>query len=505
MTLSLIFVTILILFFAAGELLYPKSIREGFTSIIPVLSGKPNFFSTFVPKRGDVTIDNDEPGFKQDPRYFRGYADVQRLGVEQDFCRLVKEETSGDIFFACALAGTENLSSVKFRTPSVKEGFRLSRDDYMNKGAYCRILKYKDGSYQPLCNKAGETEFNPALVVDGNPPADIQTLVSFYKGCILWLRLRDDMVDYVNNVKVYKVGGLQVEEFPPNPDVTRGLEMNGIDQYIRLGDNQDLELGSLVPLRSMRALMIWVYFDEFTNNAHFVDFGNGAGRDNIVLGILGKGDPNMFTAGDIRPPLLCGGDSTLPDGKSGAQPVPEDRPQDAMENSRANVDAFTCQGFEDTPRRLPPSRVNDVIKYSFPPETATLLYEVWDQQQRKLRIKIPGAIPKKTWTHICVTAKSMDSFRPDIAIYINGKQEFLEPSGWLPQASYTSNNYLGKSNWENETSQFENKDALFKGSLFDFRAYKVNLSDDVIKNSIAWGKEKLGILNKEGSTSEKSE
>ena len=185
--------------------------------------------------------------------------------------------------------------------------------------------------------------------------------------------------------------------------------------------------------------------------------------------------------------------------------MPEDRPQDAMEHTKANVDAFTCQGFEDTPKRLPPSRVNDVIKYSFPPETATLLYEVWDQQQRKLRIKIPGAIPKKTWTHICVTAKSMDSFRPDIAIYINGKQEFLEPSGWLPQASYTSNNYLGKSNWENETSQFENKDALFKGSLFDFRAYKVNLSDAVIQNSIAWGKDKLGILNKEGSTSETSE
>ena len=87
----------------------------------------------------------------------------------------------------------------------------------------------------------------------------------------------------------------------------------------------------------------------------------------------------------------------------------------------------------------------------------------------------------------------MDSFRPDLAVYINGEEVFVEPSGWLPQAAYTSNNYVGRSNWENETSQYENKDELFKGSIFDLRAYKVNVSPDVIKNSIAWGKDKLGL------------
>ena len=89
----------------------------------------------------------------------------------------------------------------------------------------------------------------------------------------------------------------------------------------------------------------------------------------------------------------------------------------------------------------------------------------------------------------------MDSFRPDIAVYIDGQQNFIQPSGWLPQASYTSNNYLGRSNWENTTSQYENKDELFQGSLFDFRAYNVNLSDDIIKKSYTWGKDKLGLLD----------
>jgi len=318
--------------------------------------------------------------------------------------------------------------------------------------------------------------------------------LTFYSGCMFWMRFRDDMIDYVSNAKAYTKGGIEIEESPPNPTVTRGLSFNGIDHFIRLADNADLELGDKVKMRSLRAIMLWVYFDEFTNNAHILDFGNGAGRDNVVLGIVGKGDPNVFTSGDMKQPLLCGADSTIPTGKTGAQPVKETTPQQAMLETKANVDEYTSEGFELDPRRLPPSRVTDLIKYSLPPEKATLLYEIWDQQQRKMRIVIPGLLPKKKWTHICVTATGTDSFRPDIAIYMNGEKVFLEASGFLPQASTTSNNYIGKSNWTNETSQYENKNELFKGSLFDVRGYKVPLSEKVIKDSIVWGKDKLGIF-----------
>ena len=492
MTTSLIIVLLIIFFFAAGELLYPSTIREGFDSLIGITT--PGYFSQFVPKRGDVGVGEEESGYLQDGRYFRGYADVQGLGVSQDFCRMVQEESSGDSFFACALAGTDNLSSVKYRTLSVKSGFKMSRDDYMNKGSYCRILKDKNGGYEALCNRPLDNEFDVALRVDQDPPQSIQTLLTFYSGCMFWMRFRDDMIDYVSNAKAYTKGGLEIEESPPNPPVTRGLSFNGIDHFIRLADNADLELGDKVKMRSLRAIMLWVYFDEFTNNTHILDFGNGAGRDNVVLGIVGKGDPNVFTSGDIRPPLLYGADSTVPTGKTGAQPVEETTPQEAMFDSKANVDEYTSEGFELDPRRLPPSRVTDLVKYSMPAEKATLLYEIWDQQQRKMRIVIPGLLPKKKWTHLCVTATGTDSFRPDIAIYMDGEQVFLEAAGWLPQASTTSNNYIGKSNWTNETSQYENKNELFKGSLFDVRGYKVPLSEKVIKDSIVWGKDKLGLI-----------
>jgi hypothetical protein len=110
-----------------------------------------------------------------------------------------------------------------------------------------------------------------------------------------------------------------------------------------------------------------------------------------------------------------------------------------------------------------------------------------------MRIVIPGVIPKGTWTHICITSQNEDAFRPDIGVYINGEIAFLEPSGFLPQASTLAQCYLGKSNWANVTSQYENKDELFKGKLFDVRGYKQSVADKVIKETVAWGRKKLGI------------
>jgi hypothetical protein len=486
---------VVLIAFAAAELFWPQKVLEGFETMIPVLNPKAGYFAKFVPRRGDVGPDQEQGGYKQDPRYFRGYVDVQRLGVDHDFCRMIAMKDNK--FFACALAGTENLSSVSFRTPSTDDGFRLSRDDYMRdiegkgRAAYCRILKGKRATYEPLCNRALETEFDSELVVDPEPPADIQMMLRFYEGCIFWYRFRDDMLDYIDTTKLLRAGEIKIDE-KPNPEVTEGLRFNGIDQFLRVGDSPELELGYNVPLRSLRAMMMWVYFDEFTNNAHIVDFGDGPGKNNIVLGIIGKGDAFITDAAILRPPLLCGEESTVPSSPSGAQRATVVSPQELLKTTDADVDDYLCLGFEGNPRRLPPSRIVDKT-ITGPKNMATLLYEVWDNQQRVMRLRVPSIIPLKRWTHICITAKSDDAFRPDIGIYVNGEQVFVEPSGFLPQASTLSNCYIGKSNWANATSQYENKDELFKGKMFDLRAYKVPLADKVIQESVAWGKKKLDV------------
>lgn len=488
-------VLILLLGFAAAELLWPQKVREGFEGLVPAVSSK-SYFAKFVPRRGDISEGQDEGGYIQDPRYFIGYTDVQRLGINHDFCRMVESKSNGSKFFACALAGTENLSSIEYRTPNTKEGFRLSRDDYMRdinkdgRSDYCRILKGKTGIYEPLCNRALDREFDSALLVDTNPPADIVMLTQFYQGCVFWYRFYDDMLDYVNTTKIMIVGGARVDE-KPKPEITEALRFNGIDQYLRIGDSPDLSLGSVVPLRSLRALMVWVYFDEFTNNAKILDFGDGAGHNNIVLGILGKGDSDASTAGQMRNASHCATETTVPDKPSGPQPGITMSPQDLMKSTSANVDYYECDPIFKEPKveKLYRSKQKD----TGPKSTATLLYEVWDERQRKMRIKISGVIPKNKWTHIAVTALTSDAFRPDIGVYVDGKEVFVEPSGFLPQVSTLSNCYIGKSNWANDTSQFENKDQLFHGRLFDLRGYKTQLSEGLIKDSIGWGKKKLGL------------
>ena len=489
---GLFLLTILITY----EVVYPKKISEGITNYISPLdvSGeKQNYFSPMLPRRGDIGFNKEEKNYLQDPRYYRGYADVQGFGFKHDYCRMVvPEKANAKPFFACALAGTNGLSSVSYRTA---EDTKFSRDDYMNdihkdnKDAYCRILKTDDGTYQPLCVRAADTGFNSFDEIDINPPEDIKLLVEFYGGIAAWLRFNDDMLDYANNLIVQKAGGISIPE-DPNPSVTNGVSFNGIDQYLRIADAKDLTLGNKIQMRSIRAFSMWVFFDSFTNNAHIFDFGDGPGNNNTHLSIIGKGDENSNT-NELRP-MLCGNQqNTLPDYPSGPHPCSETTPQNLM-LLKANVNEYECKLFDVEPRKLSwQTGMKEQKKVK--PTTASLLYEVWDTKQRKQRIIVPNAVPLKKWTHIVITAQTSDSMRPDISIYVNGVQVHVEPSGYLPQAQSTSNNYIGKSNWSNQTSQYELKDELFNGKIFDFRMYNSVMSEGKIKKTLKWGLKKLGM------------
>jgi hypothetical protein len=238
----------------------------------------------------------------------------------------------------------------------------------------------------------------------------------------------------------------------------------------------------------MRAIGFWVYFEEFTNNAHIFDFGNGAGRDNVWCGILGRGNAPIQT--DAIRNLVCGtSESTLPLPPSGAQPVQTTTPQQLMLTSSANVDEFTCPKPEIYGRIMPP--VQPKAEPPHEAKTADLIYEIWDHQQRKFRIQVKNAIPLRKWVHIVITARNADAFRPDINIYSNGELIHTEPEGWLPQENYTTHNYIGKSNWANVTSQYENADDLFKGRMFDIRGYRTPISEKKAKAMYDWGKKFL--------------
>ena len=491
---------------------------EGFL----VSPGDNPFVTAYFPRRGDVSFSEDESGYIQDPRNVRGYADVQALNVNHDFCRMVipkGQDDEKDRFFACALGGTENLSSVSFRTQSVRKGFKTSRDDYMRdvdgdgRADYCAIVKTNNG-WEPKCYKALQTSFDTRSVVDSSPPADIADILYFYEGIMFWYRFIDDMKDYAENLTLYTMGGIQIDEaevkqlpsqllsgedqrtttLDERIPIIQGLKFDGMNQFLRVGDSPDLSLGKVITMTTMRALSVWVYFEEFTNNAHILDFGNAAGQDNIFLGIIGKGDASIDTGATLRS-AQCDTDEqrVLPNLPSGAQPVEEISPADLMRTSSANVDEFTCMGVEFFPRNLPPLKPLQDKKSTALPQTATLLYEIWNGKQRLQHTVVTGAFKKKTWTHVCITTASGDGVRPAMQIWIDGVKKMEDPNGYLPQTSFTTNNYIGKSNWISATSQYENKAELFKGSLFDLRAYNQSMPQDKIKKTVAWGKKYLGI------------
>lgn len=482
------------------EVWKPSLINEGFTNLVSV--GDSAFWGRWLPRRGDVGLNptEEQDGYIRDIRYFAGYTDVQRVGANQDFCRMIHVDGEPDNdFFACALGGTDGLSTVKYRTPSVRDGFELSRDDYMNdvlgegRDGYCRILKTGVDQFEAKCNPAADTSFRASIVTDANPPDDIKMLLNFYEGIVFWLRLRDDMLDYAKNLIVTKAGGITIDEFPPNPPVTKGLEFNGIDQFLRIGDTTDLSFGSVVNLKFLRATSFWVFFDEFTNNAHIFDFGNGAGKDNVFVGIIGRGNAGPQT--DVLQKPVCDNQetNTIPEAPSGQQCTEEVSPEVAMITSSANVNIWDCPKPELFGRIMKP------IQPKAPPpgeaKTADLVYEIWDAKQRKLHIQVKNIIPLRKWVHIVITAGNNDAWKPDLKVYCNAKLVHTEAAAFLPQTNFTTKNYIGRSNWINATSPYDNADELFKGKMFDIRGYRIRMDEKKIKDTYEWGRKLLGLKN----------
>jgi hypothetical protein len=126
-------------------------------------------------------------------------------------------------------------------------------------------------------------------------------------------------------------------------------------------------------------------------------------------------------------------------------------------------------------------------------KTADIVYEIWEGSMRKLHIQVKNVIPLRKWVHIVITTGNNDPWKPDLKVYCNAKLVHTEAAALLPQTNYTTKNYVGKSNWTNETSPFDNADQLFKGKLFDFRGYRIRMDEKKIKDTYEWGRKLLGL------------
>lgn len=482
-----------------------KMVQEGFTD-----EQVPEFFGRYFPKRYDIVPGQQREGtWIRNPRYFEGYVDVQKLGYKADFCRVLEKEGDPDSrILACALAGQEGLDGLTFRTESQRAGFRFSRDDYFRdvngdkRDDYGRILKVAQApqdAWEAHVVLAGLNRFRTGTEIqDTEPPPHIQDLLWFFEGAMVWYRWFDDMLDYAENTRLLVAGEIAIDE-TPQKEFTKGLSMNRLptadsevpppaDQFLKIGENDRMEFNNVVQLRELRAISVWVYFDEFTNNARIFDFGNGPGRNNVLLGIMGKGNTsimnNLFGAVGARPTdanLVCQ-----------AKAPKEVHPTTFLKQSgEADIEFWECPGPEPIDSAFPPDEEQGAPL----PPTANLLFEIWDAQQRKMRILVQDAIPLKKWVHIAITTTDMDPLRPVWRVYVNGKQVLEEADGHMPTSSYTTKNYIGRSNWETESSQYNDRDERFRGALFDFRLYRIPMSAAKIQRTWDWGARKLQLLS----------
>jgi hypothetical protein len=465
----------------------------------------PNYFTKYYPKRSDIVPGQvvEDGGWLRDIRYKQQYVDLQKIGMKADFCRVImRRGDPGSMIMACALAGTDGTTSRSYTTKSKQEGFKFSRDDYFRdvnsdlRDDYCRIVKISqapEDRWETRCVIAGLDSFKPQEVRDADPPADIVELLWFYESIMIWYRFKDDLLDYGENTQLSLAGGLSINEDPSQTKYS-GFKINAIpqgdapapvaDQFVRIGENKELEFDEKVELRNLRAFCFWVKFDKFTNNARIFDFGNGPGHDNVFFGIEGTGNDTTSTAAAMP----SSAQTTDADVVCNAKAPREIAPQRYMAETAANVELYECPGPEPIDPATNPYEAKVVEEIHT--KRANLLFEIWDKEQRKMRVRIVDAVQERKWHHIAVTTKDL-SFRPTYEVYIDGLKVFTHEDGHLPQTNYTTKNYIGRSNWEESTDQGAYKDERFRGALFDFRMYYNPLSETKILKSLAWGKPQL--------------
>jgi len=490
------------------EMIRSRSI-EGFTSDIVPAEEKPSFFGDYYPKRTDVVPGQTvEPsGWIRDLRYTQQYVDVQGIGMKNDMCRVImRQDDPGSLIMACALAGTDGTSSAAYSTRSKQQGFKFSRDDYFNnvnsdkRADYCRIVKVEgppEDAWTAMCAPATLQGFDAKEVQDTQAPPNIVTLLWFFDGLMAWYRFKDDLVDYAENTRLMLAGNITIDEDPTKPK-TEGLQINAVppslkdqappaEQFIRIGENKALEFDTEFEIRELRSFSTWVKFDLFTNNAHIFDFGNGAGHGNVFLGIEGKGNPTTQETTSADP---IGRQPTEFEPVCSRTAPREVSPQVYMKQTAANVELYECPGPEPIDRMVDNTATKSRTK-TVTTTRANLLFEIWDSEQRKMRLRILDAVQEGKWHHIMLSTLDA-AFRPTWVVYIDGLKVFTQVDGHLPQTALTTNNYIGKSNWEQQTTG-QYKDERFRGSLFDMRFYRVPMSEAKLMKTLEWGKTLLNL------------
>lgn len=412
-----------------------------------------------VPLRTDIGRTEDgwteEPGYDRDLRFAEGFVDLQQRGWGAvDFCRAVSRRGSPDsLRIACALGARDGMDTLEYSSRTVGDGFRMSRDDYFNGPNYCRILKDAEtGEWMAMCAPAGRTGFRSVDTVDVAPPSRIQALLDAYEGVRIWYRWQDDGLDYAETTVAATVGPAAGALVPTTlrPIVTRGLQLNRWPQaaqeaaqgpaqldplsYLRIGDAETMAIRG-----SIRAIACWVWWDVLAQTQNILDCADRENKDRFWIGV----ESGWAQAPASAEPVVT--------------PVQELRPERLLAVGK----------------RTEPPKTDGSLKTET--ESATYVFEVWDQEQRLVRLESPpgrGGARPHVWQHLVLTTTDSTSQWPTWQMWLDGQCIATYANGRVCPATELARNFVGRG---------------MRGCIQDFRMYDRALGSTEIDAVRKWG------------------
>ena len=429
--------TVVVLFILGVMVVSGTRIKEGFAT----------------PRRSDIGPVSEgwseESGYIRDLRYTETSTDIQGIGVAADFCRAVYRTGDPDsLHIACAVGGRDGMDTMEYRSRSRREGFVFSRDDYWRRGDkgrmdYGRIVRGPTGEFYASCAVAGRDGFKAAEVRDTRPPPAIAQLLEAYDGIYTWYRWIDDGVDYAQTTETEIHGRPQIP-YMLKPLLTRGLQLNRnleipVNDWLRFGEPGQLALDSP---HQIRAISFWIYWDSFEKGARVLECSNdGRKRDLVWIGIEGGG-------------------TSLPPAPTHQPPAEEIRPDIMLRLGDPGPQ----------PTKLPEK------PRTHSSEVATWVFEIWDDEQRVMRIAAPHTAHIGRWQHVALTTTDSTTWWPTWQLWIDGSPVATKHEGRTIPAQQLLHNFIGKH---------------VRGCLADFRIYTKPLTSEKIGAALSWMKPRL--------------
>jgi hypothetical protein len=125
----------------------------------------------------------------------------------------------------------------------------------------------------------------------------------------------------------------------------------------------------------------------------------------------------------------------------------------------------------------PPADVPEAEIFEAGASSATYVFEIWDGEQRIMRLASPQMEARKgAWQHVVLTTTGAADWWPTWQMYVGGELVAERTDGRLSPAILLTENYIGKN---------------VRGCIQDLRIYRKPMGLERIKEAIAWGRPKL--------------